>query len=917
MKTYTKILLPTLPLIFFFLAATIAITYHFSRTALLDLGDVGLSTRLNMAMKITREQEKILHDYGLESIPESIAKAKQEATARIRNITAGNNGFIFIVDRNGTIIFHPNKYLNETDIGQEKWFSSLTDQGGRKMITLSGERLLMRFGYFAPWEWYLMAVAPTEEVYGAINRMQPYLYGLFISIAIIISLVLMFFTARLTRPLKELLIGTQAFGKGNLETRINIQSDDEFGLLAKEFNRMAFRLQDSLYALKQNEEHFRALIENANDMIWILDRKGVFSYVSPSTFRILGYQPKTLIGRCAQDFIHPREIEELTEKFTLRVASLIPTHPTTIRFRHEANHWCFLECTSQNLMDHPTIKGMVINLRDITKRNQAEQALKQYQQELENRVQERTRDLQTANNALNNEIQIRRQKEKELERASQVKNEFLANVSHEIRTPLNAILGFSELLETMISEKQQAGYLSAISTAGKNLSGLINDILDLSKMEAGKLEINRKPVFLKSLFNEIHRLFKVKLKTKNLNFFIQLPENDTGALALDEMRLRQVIINLVGNALKFTEFGTISLKAEIRTSHKNEEMYADLTIQVADTGIGICETKQDRIFEAFEQASGGTSRKFGGTGLGLTICKQLIELMGGNLSLSSKPDQGSIFTIFLPGVKRYEAHSPAPAEANKSTWANMQFAKNRILIVDDDRDIRFMLREVLEKINLDVIEAENGLQALEHAKAQKPALIFIDLKMPEIDGVDTAARLKADHDVAHIPICLMTAGMTLWPEEELESRGFACTIAKPIAIDSLMAVLTRFINPAPDAAEISAALSRLDTLDKDSLPDEFLGRLHKDIIPHIPHTRKAIKISDIQRFAVRITETGKVFKVEAFKTFGKELFQLSKTFDIEKIQTYIEHFAQTMDRLGGVSVQPLVPGGGDKTANPS
>ena len=230
----------------------------------------------------------------------------------------------------------------------------------------------------------------------------------------------------------------------------------------------------------------------------------------------------------------------------------------------------------------------------------------------------------------------------------------------------------------------------------------------------------------------------------------------------------------------------------------------------------------------------------------------------------------------------------------------MQFAKDRILIVDDQRDIRFMLREVLEKINLEVIEAENGLQALEHAKAQKPALIFIDLKMPEINGMETAARLKTDHDIAHIPICLMTAGMTLWSEDELESRGFACTIAKPIAIDSLMAVLTRFINPAPDATELSATLSRLDTLDKDSLPDEFLDRLHKDIIPHIPHTREAIKISDIQRFAVRITETGKVFKIKAFKTFGKELFQLSKTFDIEKIQTYLEYFTQTMDRLGGV-----------------
>ncbi|MCG8551517.1 MAG: ATP-binding protein, partial [Desulfobacterales bacterium] len=643
MKTYTKILLPTLPLICFFLAATIAITYHVSRIALLDLGDAWLSSRLNMALEITREQEQLLRDYGLDSIPESIAKAKQDATNRISDITIGNQGFLFIIDRSGTVIFHPNKYLNDTDLGREKWFSSLTDKGGRKIIDFSGERLLVRFGYFGPWQWYVLAADPTDELYGAINRMQPYLYGLFLAIAIIISLGLMFFTTRLTRPLKELLLGTQAFGKGHLDTRINIQSDDEFGLLAKEFNQMAFRLQDSLHAVKQNEEHFRTLIENADDMIWILDQDGVFRYVSPSTYRILGYQPKALIGRYAEDFIHPEEKEEVAERFALRVASLIQTHPTAVRFRHEGDYWCILECISKNLMDHPTIKGMVINLRDITKRKQAEQALKLYYQELENRVEERTRDLQAANDALNNEIQIRRQKEKELERASRVKSEFLANVSHEIRTPLNAILGFSELLKTMITDKQQAGYLLAINTAGKNLSDLINDLLNLSRMEAGKLEITRKPVLLRSLFNEIYRMFKIKLKTKNLNFFIELPENDTCALSLDEMRLRQVLTNLVGNAIKFTQFGTISLKAQIHTCPKNEGISSDLTIQVADTGIGICETQQDKIFEAFEQASAGTSRKFGGTGLGLAICKQLISLMGGQISVSENADKGSLF----------------------------------------------------------------------------------------------------------------------------------------------------------------------------------------------------------------------------------------------------------------------------------
>jgi len=897
MKTYTKILLPTLPLICFFLAATIAITYHFSRTALLDLGDAWLASRLNMAMDVAREQEKVLHDYGLESIPASIAKAKQAATDRIQNITIGNKGYVFIVDRSGAIIFHPNKYLNDTDLGREKWFASLTDQGGRRTIDLSGERLLVRFGYFSPWEWYVLAADPTEEVYGTINRMQPYLYGLFLAIAIVISLVLMFFTARLTRPLKELLAGTQAFGKGNLDTRINIQSDDEFGLLAKEFNRMAFRLQESLYALKQNEEHFRALIENANDMIWILDREGIFHYASPSTFRILGYQPEALLGRSVRDFIHPQEEDELAERFNLRVADLIQTHPTALRFRHEADYWCILECMSKNLMDHPTIKGMVINARDITKRKQAEQALNLYHQELENRVQERTRDLQATNEALNNEIQIRRQKEAELEQASRVKSEFLANVSHEIRTPLNAILGFSELLKTMITEPQQAGYLSAINTAGTNLSDLINDILSLSRLEAGKLEINLKPLLLETLFNEIYRLFKIKLKTKNLDFFIELPEHDTSALALDEMRLRQVIINLVGNALKFTEFGSICLKAQIRTSHKTGGTSADLIIQVADTGIGICENQQAKIFDAFEQASAGISRKFGGTGLGLAICKQLTELMGGTLSVTSKPDQGSTFTIFLPGVKRYHTHSCAPVEADKSAWTRIQFGKDRILVVDDQREIRFMLREILEKINLDVIEAADGLQAIEHAKAQRPDLIFIDLKMPEITGVETAARLKADPEVAHIPICLMTAGMTLWSDHELESRGFACAIVKPIAIDSLMTVLTRFLSPAPDAAERSVALSCLDTLDNERLPDEFLDRLRKDIVPHMPAIGQALKISDLQRFAVRITETGKAFKIDSFKEFGQALSQLSKTFDIEKILAHLEYLNRNIDRL--------------------
>ena len=906
MKTYTKILFITLPLVFFFLAATIGITYHFSRSALLELGEVWLATRLDMAMGITAEQEKFLHDYGLEKIPASIVKAKQSAISRIQNIKIGKKGYVFIVDHSGAVIFHPDKYLKNTDLSHEKWFSSLTDQGGGKAIKLSGEHILARFGYFAPWEWYILAVDPMEEVYGTINRMQPYLYALFIFAAATISLALMLLTGRLTRPLKELLTGTQAFGKGNLDTRINIGSDDEFGLLAKEFNRMAFRLQDSLTALKQNEEHFRALIENASDMVWILDSQAVFKYVSPSTFRILGYSPQTLIGQNAMEFLHSQDKELVSERFALRVESLIQSHPTELRFRHEANYWCSLECISKNLLDHPTIKGMIINSRDISRRKQIEQALKLSHQELENRVKDRTRELQATNKALNNEIHIRKQKEEELELAGQAKNEFLANVSHEIRTPLNAILGFSELLSTMITEPQQAGYLAAINRAGKNLSDLINNILDLSKMEAGKVKIDLGPVMLDALFKEIYRLFKVKLLNKNLDFSIEMPEKCLGALALDEMRLRQVITNLVGNALKFTESGTITLKAGITPDSKSPDKLADLTIEVADTGIGISDAQQEIIFEAFEQASAGTSRKFGGTGLGLAICRQLTTLMGGKLSVSSTPGKGSVFTILLPSVAIYQSWQPEPC-ACKPDLNHIRFSNECILVVDDQRDIRFMLKEILEKINLVVIEAESGHQALERAKNMVPALIFMDLKMPGVDGVEAVARMKNEPSIAHIPVCLMTAGMTLWNEEELTAHGFACAIIKPIVIDSLIAILTRFIHPA-DATTVPrpSALCRLNALDTKSLPDGFSDTLSKQILPHIPDLEDAMKMSDVQRFAARVSETGKAFEVTAFIEFGKELLEYSNAFDIEKIQSNLSQFRKATIKLSTRGVKTTV-----------
>jgi PAS domain-containing protein len=307
MNTYTKILLTTLPLVIFFLFATVGTTYYFSRNALIDLAETWLDTRLSDAVDIARTQENMLHEYGLEKIVASVAKAKQDTATETAAIGVGEQGYIFAVDNKGLIIFHPNKYLVDTDVSSEKWFLDLGADAGRPVVDMGGEPSLVRVYSFKEWGWFILAVDPMAEVSGITNRMNPYLLFLGVFAVIVISLALMVLTRRLTRPLEQLVRGAEKIGKGDLDTRIPINSSDEFGHLAGEFNRMTFRLQETLNAMRDSEEHFRALIENTNDMIWIVDSEGIFTYVSPSTQRILGYSPEELMGVNAFDFIHPED----------------------------------------------------------------------------------------------------------------------------------------------------------------------------------------------------------------------------------------------------------------------------------------------------------------------------------------------------------------------------------------------------------------------------------------------------------------------------------------------------------------------------------------------------------------------------------------------------------------------------------
>ncbi|MCG8618265.1 MAG: ATP-binding protein, partial [Desulfobacterales bacterium] len=898
----TKILLTTLPLVFFFLVATVGTTYYFSRSALLDLGETWLDTRLHMAEDVVTAQDSMLHEYGLEKIPASIAKAKLDAMALIRDIEVGEQGYIFAVDQHGIIVFHPNKYLVDTDVSTDEWFRAMTNDGGRLVLDIGDEISLARFAYFSPWQWYILAVDPMTEVYGVSQRMKPYLYSLGVIAAVIISLALMVLTRRLTRPLKLLVQRAEEIGGGNLDTRIDIASNDEFGHLAKGFNQMAAELKQTMTTLSHREEHFRALIENGSDMIWILDREGNFQYVSPSTQRILGYTSETLLGKSAFDYVHPEDRTAVYKRFEMRVQAMVAAQPTAHRFRHEQGYWCILESISQNLLDHPAVSGMVINSRNITKRKQAEKALKQSYQELEHRVEERTRELTALNKALNNEILIRKQKEKELERANQAKSDFLANVSHEIRTPLNSVIGFSELLNTMTQDRQQAAYLSAISTAGKSLLELINDILDLSKMEAGKLKIAREPVAVSNLFQEVYQLFNVKAREKGLDFSVHLPPDLPDSLLLDKTRIKQVLTNLTDNALKFTEKGSVILRVETLRPKKQTNTLG-LEISVQDTGIGIPEEKQALVFDSFEQENAGTSRKFGGTGLGLAISRQLVSLMGGKITVTTSPGQGSLFTVHLPDVSINTTPVPDQAQQHLEI-SNVSFDRGRVLVVDDREDIRFMVREILEKTGLEVIEAETGEDGIQLARTRQPDLIFMDIKLPGINGHVAAARLTADETTRQIPICLMTASVNQSTREDLSESGFACALIKPIVISDLLQVLVRFLPHShitttetirdTGFSDVNTGLAQLLT---GEISPEMEPRLRQEIFPLLPEIQEGMRMSEIRAFAIRLQDIGKDYGAGGIEAFGQTLLLQADTFDVEKITQSLKLIAEVLNRL--------------------
>lgn len=510
--------------------------------------------------------------------------------------------------------------------------------------------------------------------------------------------------------------------------------------------------------LKISEERLNLALKGSQDGMWDWDMATGNVYYSPHWEKMFGYElgtaPKSLDS--FQSRVHPDDLAGMLDEVTQYLNHETPTYNHEFRMFH---------CDGTLLWTMHRALAMFDENGNAT------------------RMIGTTTDITTIKNS---EIFLLKAKE-EAEKANKLKSEFLANMSHEIRTPMNAILGFTEILSLEIENEKHKEYIEIISQAGKSLISLLNDILDLSKIEVDKIEITPEEVNIKKLLEELYSLFNVTQKNKEIDFKLTISEDLEENVFIDELRLKQILYNLIGNAFKFTKEGSISLSAALSSDGQK------LLFMISDTGIGIPVDQQELIFESFRQQDAQSTRNYGGTGLGLAISKRLVQLMAGDIRLESKPGEGSVFIVSVPYISTNKVSSKTKLKEIKEI--KLVDTNLKILVVEDNLLNRMLIKKMLGSIDKSIVvtETANGLEALKLMREVNPDLVFMDLMMPEMDGYEANRIIKQDPELAKIPVVAWTA-RSMSDEEQKILVEFDALLNKPSQLEKLKEIIQQFVS---------------------------------------------------------------------------------------------------------------------------